>query len=333
MSHISFPNYQEIDQSLEKIIGEFPPQLIHHLQSCFQKNISDALGKTVEMSLKLVVDTNTILSELISFAKKGKSALYELAEGAFLSLHAPPKLIEEVEEKIPLIAKEKRLNRSRLTEVWKELFLPRIMITNVNDFLANLFGLATVGKRDMDDVPFVALNFSLKAHGIITADKDIMEQPEVRVWKVGKIRQLITIFKKGSFSFFVSSRFLLPLFRAVVQVGLLVLRALFEFACELARVGANLVKGLVKKLSKLPLWIKLLLGLSVIAMFSMERTRRAATEVLRIAAESVAGFLSQIYESVKKLLDEILPYARIVIATISILFSNMQQAIAQLQLL
>ena len=98
MNYSTSPNYQKIDQSLEKIIEDIPADLIHYLRLQFQKNISNALGKTVEMSLKLVVDTNSILSELISYVKNGKSALYEISKGAFLSLYAPPKLVEEVED-------------------------------------------------------------------------------------------------------------------------------------------------------------------------------------------------------------------------------------------
>lgn len=331
MGYTNLPNYQEIDQSLEKITEGIPPQLVNYLRLHFQKNISEVLGKTVEMDLKLVVDTSSILPELISFVRNGKSALYEVSQGAFLSLYAPSKLVEEVEKKIPEISKRNRLDKDRLIQAWRESFRPRIIIANIENLQAIIFGLATVRKRDIEDVPFVALNFSLKTHGIVTRDKDIIEQPEIRTWSVGKVKKLVTIFGKGTFSFFISSKLLLPLLRAVFQIGVSVLRSLLEFAGELVQLSINLIKGLIDRISRLPDWAKILLGVSVIVMFSIEETRKTALELLQKIGEAISTFISQMYNLIKGLLEKIAPYIEFTIVMTSVLLINMQQAITQLQ--
>ena len=285
------------------------------------------------MKLQLVVDTSSILSELISFVRSGKSVLYEASKGTFLSLYAPSKLVEEVETKIPKISKRNRLDKDLLIKAWKEFFRPRIRIDNVENLQAIAFGLATVGKRDIEDVPFVALNFSLRTHGIVTRDRDIIEQPEIRTWGLGKVKKFVTIFGKGTFSFFISSKILLPLLRVVFQIGVSMLRALLEFAGELVQLSINLVKGLVDRISKLPDWAKLLFGALVIAVFLIEELRKPALEFLHSIAKSIATFLSQMYSLIKELLDGIAPYLEFTIAMASVLLVSMRQAITQLQTL
>jgi putative PIN family toxin of toxin-antitoxin system len=331
MNYTASPRYLEIDQSLEKIMEGVPADLINYIRLQFQKNMSNILGKTVEMSLRFVVDTNSIISEIISFVKKGKSALYELTKGAFLSLYAPPKLLEEIEENISEISKKKRLSQKRMIQAWRELFLPKIKVTSTNDAQAILFSLVTVGTRDPEDMPFVALNFSLKTHGIITADKDIIEQPEIRTWKVGGIKKLTTIFTKGMFSFHISSGLIFPLLRAVFQICVSIMKSLVALATELIQLGANLIRGIIDKISKLPAWLTILLGISIGVLLSQEEIRKAVLQGLHAIGESISLFMLQMRSLIEGVLKEIAPYLEFTIALISVLYNNMQLAMAQLQ--
>jgi hypothetical protein len=131
-----FPDYQAIDKSLEQAVEDIPPQLLSYLSLQFQRNVSEALGKNVELDLKLVVDTSSLISELIPFVKMGKSTLYEVAKGPFISLYAPSKLIEEVEEKIPKIARKNKIEHNSLIQAWRQAFLPRIIISDSRNILA-----------------------------------------------------------------------------------------------------------------------------------------------------------------------------------------------------
>jgi predicted nucleic acid-binding protein len=325
------PDYQAIDRSLEQAVEDIPPQLLSYLGLQFRRNVSEALGKNVELNLKLVVDTSSLISELISFARTGKSTLNEVANGPFISLYAPSKLMEEVEEKIPEIARKTKLAENRLIQAWQQVFLPRIVVSDCRDILSSLFGQATVGMRDAEDVPFVALTFSLRAHGILTRDRDMMEQPQIRTWKMGGVKKLVTVFKKGTFSFFVSSNLLVPLFRAIFQLGITILRSLLELAGEIIKAGANLVKGFIDGLSKLPDWAKLLFGLAVVAFLTIEETRRKAIEIVQKVGEAISAFLSQMYNLLKQLLEKLAPYVGFALNVLSVLFSSIGEATLQLQ--
>jgi predicted nucleic acid-binding protein len=326
-----FPDYHAIDRSLEEAVEDIPPQLFSYLSLQFQRNISEALGKNVGLDLKLVVDTSSLISELISFVKVGKSMLYEVTKGPFILLYAPSKLIEEVEEKIPKIARNHKLEQNSLIQAWRQVFLPRIAISDTNNLLASLFGYATVGKRDTEDVPFVALTFSLQTHGILTRDKDIIEQPQIRTWKMGKVKKFVTVFKKGTFSFFVSANLLVPLFRAIFQIGVVILRSLLEFAGKVIEAGANLVRGFIDGLSKLPDWAKLLFGLAIVALLTIEETRKKAIEVVQKIGEAISAFLSQMYNLLRQLLEQLAPYVGFALNAFSVLFNSISEATAQLQ--
>jgi len=308
-----------------------PSPLFNYLRLYFQENLADFLDKDIEMNLRLVIDTSSILSELISFVKTGKSVLYEVAQGTFISLYAPSKLIAEVEEKIPEISRKNKLDQNSLVQAWKLHFLPRIIVYDTRNLLDLLFGFFVAGKRDIEDVPFVALTFSLKTHGIVTRDKDIIEQPVVRIWRMGNVRKLIMIFKKGAFSFFISAQFLVPLLRTIFQIGVAVLRSLFDLAVKAVKFFADLIRGLIKEVAKLPDWVKMLFGIALIALLMNENARKTAMEFLQKIGESISAFLAQIYNLVKGMLEKTEPYIEFTVSVLYVLFNSINQAIVQLR--
>lgn len=325
------PDIGKIDKSLEDIVSSIPSRLFHYLRLYFQNNLAYVLDKDVEIDLKLIIDTSSILSELISFVKTGKSVLYEVAQDAFISLYAPSKLIAEVEEKIHEIARKNKLDQNSLIQAWQIYFRPRIIVYDTRNLLDLLLGFFVVGKRDIEDVPFVALTFSLKAHGIVTRDKDIIEQPVVRTWRIGNVKKLITIFKKGSFSFFVSAQFLVPLLRTIFQIGVAILRSLFDLAVKAIQFFTGLIKGLIKEVAKLPDWVKILLGIGLVAMLANEKFRKTALEFLQKIGKSIATFLTQMYNLVKDLVEKIAPYIELTVNVLYVLFNSINQAIVQIR--
>ena len=324
VSRVYTPNYHAIDKSLEQTVEQIPPQLLSYMSSQFQRNMSGMFGKDIEMKLRLVVDTSSILPELMSYVRVGKSTLDEVAKTSFVELYAPPKLVQEVVEKIPVLSKKHRLDHSMLTQAWQQIFLPKIRVSDVSSLQALLFAQDIVGKRDPEDMPFVALSFSLRAHGIATQDKDLLEQPDIRTWKMGKVRRLVTVFKKGAFSFFISANFIVPLLKAVFQIAISILRALLEFAWKL-------VKTLVVGLSKLPDWAKVLLGLATVVILTVKEAREKAVQFGKEICESIANFLTQIYNLLRPLIERIGPYVEVAIDTLLVLFNSIDESIMQLR--
>nr|MDO8098477.1 putative toxin-antitoxin system toxin component, PIN family [Candidatus Njordarchaeota archaeon] len=330
-------NYDLIDKSLEQITEGIPPDFSLYLQKHFQQGISEMLGTDVKVEAKIVVDTSSVLSDLISFARTGKSVLSEIAKEPFVRLFAPPHLIEEVQAKIPEICNKKKLDATTMLQAWRHLLLPRITIANINDLLSLTMGLLVVGERDRKDVPFVALAFSIDAQGIMSRDKDIIEQPEIRTWTMGSVRRLLTVFKKGSFSFFVAADMLLPLLKVAFKIGTSILKTILVVARGIGRFFAGLARNVFHTLSGLPNWLKLLLVIGVIIgilyMIVNEGARRKALDFLQAMSQLISACLKQMYDRLKLFLDAIGPFIGFSVGSLFVLSTNIEHSIKQLQLI
>jgi hypothetical protein len=199
------------------------------------------------------------------------------------------------------------------------------------DMKAWLEGYRLVGARDVEDVPYLALTFSFETHGIITRDKDIIEQPEIRTWKIGKVKSVVTIFKKGSFSFFVTSHLLLPMFQLVFKISVSILRALLEVVKAVIQFFGNLIAGAIKAISRLPDWLKLLIGPATLAMILYDKTREAMIDSVRKIGKAIGDFMLQLYGSIKGLIAKVAPLIQITVTILHVVYSHMDQAILQLQ--
>lgn len=326
-------NFQEIDRSVEGILKDIPPQLLNHLKRYFEQNISSFIGGSFKLELRLVVDSSSVISNLISFAKKGQSILHKLIKEPFLRLYAPSTLKEEVEKNIPEISKKKKLDKLLLMKTWRMDILPKITVLDPADFKAMFKGFLVVGMRDVTDVPFVALHFQLGTHGVITKDKDIIEQPVVRTWRIRRVGGLITVFKKGAFSFFIYSKVLPNVLYAVFKIGVAVLRIVFEILAKIIQFFTNLAIGAVRAISKLPDWAQLLVGIAAIVLILEERTRNLAVEFLKRVGEAIFKFASEVYTAIKTLLETLAPLVQIALTVLAYLFNSYQQTVKQLRAL
>jgi len=327
------PNFQEIDRTIEEILEGISPDFLRLLKRNFERNISNFIQGSFKLELKLVCDSSSAISSLISFARKGKSLLHRLIKEPFLRLYAPETLKIEVEKGIIEIAKKHNLDKKTLQHTWRRDILPRIRILKPTDFKALFKGFLAVGMRDVTDVPFVALNLQLGAHGVITYDKDIIEQPVVKTWRMGRVGGLITVFKKGAFSFFIYSKVLPNILLGLFKIGVAILRTILEILARIAQFFANLVGGTIRAVSRLPDWAQLLIGIAIAILILQEKTRKIATDFLKELGEAIFGFASQVYSALKDLLEALAPLVQISIAVLAYLFDSYQETINQLQAL
>jgi len=326
-------NFQEIDRSIEGILKDIPPQLLNHLKRNFEQNISSFIGGSFKLELRLVVDSSSVISNLISFAKRRESILHKLVKEPFLRLYAPSTLKKEVERNIAEISKKKKLDVELLMKTWRTEILPKITVLNTSDFKAMFKGFLAVGTRDKTDVPFVALHFQLGTHGVITKDKDIIEQPLVRTWRLRRVGGLITVFKKGAFSFFIYSKVLPNVLYAVFKIAVAVLRIAFEMLAKIIRFIINLASGVVRAISGLPDWAQLLVGIAAIILILEDRTRNLAVEFLKRVSEAIFEFASEVYTAIKNLLEYLAPLVQIALTVLTYLFNSYQETIKQLRAL
>jgi len=324
-------NLQQIDKSLEKVIERFPSQFLTYLKRNFEKNIGYFLGHPSRVEVDVVVDSSSIIADMLSLVKKGKSRLHQLMKEPFVRFFAPTILKTEVESKMDKLSARKKEDKQVLMRTWQKDFLPNINLKDPEDLMAWIKGLMTVGRRDRKDVPFVALHFEIESQGIITRDKDIIEQPQIRTWKLGRLGKVVTVFKKGTFSFFVFSKLLPTMFYMLFQIGVAVLRVLVEMMVDFLALLSSIAKGTVQAISKLPDWAKVLLGLATLAFVLYDKTRNAALEFLKSISEEVCRFASRLYQHIKSVLDSLAPIVNIAIVVLAYLFQALEQTISQIR--
>ena len=135
------------------------------------KGLQPLLGVAARFSL--VIDTNVVLGDILWLVAErrdlaAKTQLMETMEAGTLDVYVPPKLIDEVEEHIPLIASKKGLDEKGMRAEWK-IYRKMLKVVPPDE--------ATVQEYrdgvDPDDADFVALAELIGAVGVFTKDKHI----------------------------------------------------------------------------------------------------------------------------------------------------------------
>lgn len=139
----------------------------------YWKETSVAIGRAAQF--RLVVDSNVVLGDLLWLVgerrnEAAKTDLMEAIEAETIDLYAPPTLIDEVEEYIPLLAAEKGLDVNSMHAEWA-IYKLRIKIAEPDEDKV----LALQNGVDPDDAEFVALAQTINAAGVISKDGHIAQ--------------------------------------------------------------------------------------------------------------------------------------------------------------
>ena len=197
---------EEVDVKLAKITQSFRytnPGILVELKRFFEKTLH-AIEK-YDLELKLIVDANIVLQESLALVKKGNSSLISLSKSPFFKIIAPTWLLEELDKKIPSVAKKNKVDEQVLRTAVVEV-IKSITILEVRSEQAYIMAKQILGERDPEgkDAPYVALYLAVKSHGILTADDDIIAQKTIKTWnKVGFAGRIVSTFERGSISFLV----------------------------------------------------------------------------------------------------------------------------------
>lgn len=145
----------------------------------YWKETSANLGEAAQF--RLVVDTNVVLGDLLWLVAErknpsAKTDLMEVIEAETIDLYAPKKLFEEVEEHLPLIAAEKRLDVNKLQAEW-EIYKLNIQIAEPDEEKVRVLKNGV----DPDDAEFIALAETIGASGVISKDKHIGQMGGVHI--------------------------------------------------------------------------------------------------------------------------------------------------------
>jgi len=132
--------------------------------------------------LKLVVDTNIILSAMIK-----DSTIRKIIVESDIDFFTPDFTFDEINRHLNYICKKNSLNRKINLKILAVLS----KYINVVDFgfYAHKITEARklIGKIDEKDIPFLALALSFENDGIWTNDKHFLKQKKMKIWGTKEI--------------------------------------------------------------------------------------------------------------------------------------------------
>ena len=174
--------------------------------------------------VRLVIDANVILSDLRWLARRrnpeARTTLQEVIAAGTVVAFAPSTLGSEIEEHLPRIAREGRVDLGRLQSEW-------LSYQQLIHFRSPVEGALPSWVQDPDDLPYLFLRMEIGAEAIYTNDSDIaaMGAPVVGTDVVVALKEYsratsveVTIKLGGTAVMFAGSTAVVQVFKALRQI-------------------------------------------------------------------------------------------------------------------
>ena len=163
-------------------------------------------------------------------------------------------------------------------------------------------------ERDPKDIAFVALNFSLRTHGVLTRDKDISDQKEINTWALADAGEVITEMGKGTFSFGILNVSLPAFWELIYGIITAVWSIFLETIKEMTALFASILAGGVLALAKLPPELVIVAMVVVFLVLMVDDARNKAGELIKVvwlAVKKFIGFIIEIFKAIWETLKAI----------------------------
>lgn len=316
-------DYAEFDQKFTEIIHGLPMDMLKQLKDFCERAIPNMLQGSIQF--RLTVDTNILFREVRSLMLNGSSFLQRIADNPFLKLQAPALIREELHAKIrtkfPRDCATKNLDINACISQ-AELILQKLEIYDDVSVVARMEGQRRMSGRDDDDAAFVAISLEFNNHGIVTNDKDIIEQSGINTWQLSDAGRIVTTMGRGTFSMMawgISVPMIMKLLAGVVSY---VWQGIVKACQVLTNAILAMIKGGVSAISQLPIWAIGLAGLGFVLLLSNNRANTAINEFLQEVWLVMQKILNTIVGLVRNLIsffNEISEFLKPILANISIL--------------
>jgi predicted nucleic acid-binding protein len=234
---------EKIDGLLKGVDERFPGVLRDNLL-----DYGFLFPKNAGLNIEIVLDTNTLFKQVLGHLKGYTSPLPRMVRSGFLVLYAPPELRQEIHEKIDKKIKTADRNSAK---VYAEEILAHVKFVNrVSQKVRNKAKELLI-ERDPKDIAFLAVTFQKDVHGVLTYDLDFEVAENVQVWKMGRLGQVVTSYRRGSFCLWFFARGLPLAFRMLAAFFALLFKAMIGLGRLVAKgiswIG-NQIVGVVQKI-------------------------------------------------------------------------------------
>ena len=289
-----------MDEEFTTFIHNLPNELVSYIKTKILE--SRAFFDNTFFQLELVVDTNIIFSEVRSLMLNDSSFFLKIADNPLIRIYAPSQLKDELYEKIKLkFPKENKTKHLNIDECLAKADLFISKITLRDDFTTASWDKAKsyMQERDAKDISFVALNFTLKTHGIITKDKDISDNIEIKTWKLAEAGKVITEVNKGTFSFFIIDLTLPPILKTIYEIVSTIWHSFLEVVNGLIKLFSSIFAKSFSAIAQLPPELGLVVGFAAIIILLTDELREKVGEFFKMLWEQIKKFIKVIKELFK----------------------------------
>lgn len=299
--------FPAFDKCWEDIVNVLGNDFVGLIRDRFKDELQ--LFKEIsQFQFSVVIDNNFIFGQIKNVIEKNKkiedSFIYKLVKAKHIDVFAPPKLKDELYDKIQTVL----TTENKLAEEYANLLIKGIIIKDAQWIEEWKNANNLIGHIDRDDVPYLALAFHNKSHAIISNDKVFKKQGSCKSWNIPDTDKVITSYNSGFISFcFIGAS--MSILKMIWQTLISIFKIIGELILEIITVIGMLVYGAFDLLiNKIPPWISLsifALGVGV-AIFSEDFRKKGADflektgEIAKAIIEKVESFIKWMYEIVKE---------------------------------
>lgn len=298
--HEKFPEFKSEWEKFVKQVG-------HSFVNLLKERFMDEYKLFKEISqfeMSIIVDNNFVFGQINGCVENDKKLedtfLYMIANIKFIKLYAPPKLREELYDKIE---KKIKVNNSKAKE-YADKILQKIEIKDA--FWIDEWKKANnlIGHKDSDDVPYLALAFSLGTHSILSMDKVFQEAGTTQVWTKSDLDTIITNYNKGFISFYVVGA-TIAIIQFIWNVIIATLKVIADIIIELLQPLILIASGTIKFISEIPSVILLAIIGALIISDDMQSISKDI--ILNIGKKAKEGleYISKFIVWIKDFIDQI----------------------------
>ncbi|MGH2613238.1 MAG: PIN domain-containing protein [Rhabdochlamydiaceae bacterium] len=309
---------EKVGWYLDELSKSLDADILAWIKEQIEKTAHVWLGeKLAQLKVNIVMDTNMVNSTIKRYAKGDSSIIFKLEKNPFFSFYAPKEIEFEVQKFIKG-KKAKGLDRQKLREGWEKL-KQNITIKDVENDAARKEAMKLMGNIDLSDIPFVGLYIEMSAHAVLTYDKDY-EIPSVRTFSMKSLNDIVGVFHRGTFSFFIMNDVLPLVLEFLYKAVIAIARGIYGILKLIWGLLKAAVSGLIKKagelISMIPPNAQKILGIGLAGLAILLILRKGVRDRL-------LGWISPILELVR---DSAEKMAKWVIGMISTLIDLAKRA-------
>jgi predicted nucleic acid-binding protein len=301
-----FPGFTEAWHEIVKKLGD---EFVKLLKDKFTDEFQ--LVKEInQFKLTVVVDNNFVFGQLKNLAEKNipleNSFIFRLSRLKLIKIFAPPKLKEELYDKIDNVLK---INN----EVAKQNADKILEFIEIKDaFWIDEWKKANnlIGQIDKDDVPYLALALELGTHSIISNDKIFHKSGATKVWSLQDTERVITNYNTGCISFCIIG-LLSNIFEYLWSLFVSFFKIIAEILYKLLNTIIILISGTFKMIGEIPFELIALLGIIVLLSKDLRKHSSEAIdkikEILKPLINNAMKFVNWFIEFIKDIFEILKP--------------------------